>query len=69
MTNKGIPIPYDVADEVTVATILNSRDFLQLELDSDEAWMHDDDIINNKKLIKAMNRILKYFGHEDAALD
>lgn len=69
MTNKGIPIPYDVADEVTVATILNSRDFLQLELDSDEAWMHDDDIINNKKLIKSMNRILKYFGHEDAALD
>jgi hypothetical protein len=37
-----------------------------LKAQSCEAWMHEDDVKDNKKLIKAYKTILKYYGvHND----
>jgi hypothetical protein len=45
---------------------MEHRDFLREELLAEEGgnWLHPDDIINHRKLIKSMSRIIEYFGGE-----
>jgi hypothetical protein len=68
-----LTIPFEVADGLTKTNLIESRNYLQSELDQWEAnpkddnnptgyWLHPDDVVNNMKLIKAMNLVIKYYG-------
>jgi len=70
---KQLTIPYEVADNITLATLLDQRTYLQEELDKWNAnpktdsnptgyWMHPDDVVYNTKLINALNVVINYYG-------
>jgi hypothetical protein len=71
--NTGLTIPHEVSDGITLATLIEGRDYLQSELDQwnnnpkDESnpsgyWLHPEDVVNNMNLIRAMNTLIKYYG-------
>jgi len=71
----GLNIPYEVAHGITLASLIDSRDYLQSELDQwhanpkdelnpDGYWLHPEDVVNNMKYIRAMNLLIGYFGGE-----
>jgi len=71
---KELTIPFEVADGITKANLIESRRYLQSELDQWEAnprddnnptgyWLHPEDVVLNKKLIKAMDLLINnYYG-------
>jgi hypothetical protein len=70
---KGLEISWEVANGITVATLIDWRDYLQSELDQWEAnpkdelnpdgyWMHPEDVVGNKQYIRALNLIIPAFG-------
>lgn len=69
----GLTIPHEVSDGITLATLIDSRNYLQSELDQwtanpkDETnptgyWLHPEDVVNNMKYIRAMDTLIGYFG-------
>jgi len=71
----GLTIPYEVAHGITLNSLIDSRDYLQSELDKwkenpkdelnpDGYWLHPEDVVNNMKYIRAMNLLIEYFGGE-----
>lgn len=69
----GLVIPHEVSDGITLTTLIESRDYLQSELDQwtanpkDEmnpggVWMHPEDVVNNMKYIRAMDILIGYYG-------
>jgi hypothetical protein len=62
-----ITISNEVADEITMANLINARSNLRMQLE-DHAdgllWMHEEDIRMHKKLIKYMSKLIEYYGGE-----
>jgi hypothetical protein len=69
----GLSIPYEVGHGITLAALIDSRDYLQSELEQwqenpkdelnpDGYWMHPEDVVYNTELISAMNVVIKYYG-------
>ena len=63
----------DTADLITLGNLKRQRKFLKQELkrwkknpktdqNPNGYWMHDDDVINSAKLIKALDKIIAYYG-------
>jgi hypothetical protein len=73
---KELTIPFEVADGITKANLIEARNYLKNELEQYHAdprddldpdggyWLHPDDIVKNGKLIRAMDLIINYFGGE-----
>jgi hypothetical protein len=71
---KELSIPFEVADGITKANLIEARRYLQSELDQWEAnprddnnptgyWLHPEDVVLNTKLIKAMDLLINnYYG-------
>lgn len=71
---KDLTIPFEVADGITKANLIEACRYLQSELDQWEAnpkdennptgyWLHPEDVVLNKKLIKAMDLLINnYYG-------
>lgn len=70
---KQLTIPYEVSDGITLATLIDAREYLQSELaewtqnpksedNPDGYWMHAEDVVYNTQLINAMNVVIKYYG-------
>ena len=70
-----LTIPFEVADGITKANLIDARDYLKSELahwaenPKDDAnptgyWLHPDDVVNNGKLIRALDLIIDYYGGE-----
>ena len=53
-------------DEIIISQLVEHREMLCGELAREEegGWMHPDDVINHKKLVKSMSRIIEYYGGE-----
>jgi hypothetical protein len=73
--SKELTLPFEVADGITKANLIDARDYLQSELDQwhanpktednpDGYWLHPEDLTNNYKLIAAMNLLIGYYGGE-----
>ena len=71
----NLSIPFEVADGITKANLIDGRKYLQSELDQWHAnpktednptgyWIHPEDIANNYNLIRAMNLLINYYGGE-----
>jgi hypothetical protein len=70
-----LEIPYEVADGITKASLIDARNYLQSELDQwnanpktednpDGYWLHPEDVVKNMALIRAMNLLIGYYGGE-----
>lgn len=70
---QGMTIPWEVADQITLASLKNHRDYLKSELkqwrknpktdtNPDGYWLHPEDVVNNEHLINHMNVIINYYG-------
>lgn len=73
MKKPKFKIPQEAADSITVANLVEWRDYLQSELekwgenpkDDDNItgyWLHPDDVVLNEKYIRACNLIIGAFG-------
>lgn len=62
--SKGFEIDWETADRITLLNLKNHRDYLFTELEDYKLghFLHPDDVINNKKLIKSLDKIINYFG-------
>lgn len=70
---KKLEIDFETADKITVLNLLEYRKYLQKELDQWRAnprtennptgyWLHDEDVVNNIKVIDALGVVLKQYG-------
>ena len=64
MENSGLRISYETADAITLDNLKDAIAYLQRELEEHEEgqWLHPEDVVKNKQLIKAMDEIIAYFG-------
>lgn len=62
--NNGMYIDYETADRITVASLKDTRDFVQSELDEfgKGKYLHADDVVYNQKFLEAVDVVLKYYG-------
>lgn len=64
--NKGLTIPFEVADGITLATLQDQHSYLKEELRAhleDGQYLHKEDAYNSQfKLIPALELIIDYFG-------
>lgn len=64
--NKGLSIPFEVADGITLATLQEQYAYLKEELRAhveDGQYLHKDDAYNSQfKLLPALEVLIEYFG-------
>lgn len=64
--NKGLTIPFEVADGITLATLQDQLSYLKEELRAhleDGKYLHKEDAYNSQfKLIPALELLIDYFG-------
>lgn len=69
----GFTIPWETADQITLASLINHRDILKTELkqwkknprtDTNPGgyWLHPEDVVRNTELIKYFDGLIKYYG-------
>jgi hypothetical protein len=70
---KGIELPVEVADQITLASLLDHRKYLKSELkqwkknprtDTNPGgyWLHPEDVVKNTELVKYFDELIKYYG-------
>jgi hypothetical protein len=70
---QGLTLPWEVADQITLVSLKNHRDYLKSELrkwrknpktdtNPDGYWLHPEDVVNNEHLINHMTVIINYSG-------
>ncbi|NBQ48314.1 MAG: hypothetical protein EBU33_07660 [Sphingobacteriia bacterium] len=69
---KKLEIPFEFADEITKANLIDARNTIKSDLEkwnasprSDELinfYMHPDDLIYNERLFRALDVVIDYFG-------
>ena len=70
---QGLTLSWETADQITLASLTNHRDYLKSELkqwkknpktDSNPEgyWMHPEDVSKNQILIHHMDAIIDYYG-------
>jgi len=65
--NKGLEIPYDGADMITLSSLKDQRRYLKEEtrLHLEEGqWLHPEDLGKNFQLIHALELLIPYYGGE-----
>jgi hypothetical protein len=73
--SNGLVIPHEVSDGITLATLQDTRDMLQSELDQWNAnpktddnpsgyWLHPEDVVGHMHLIRALKILIEYYGGE-----
>lgn len=72
---KKIELDGEAADRITVLNLKDYRAYLKKELkewkknprsdsNPDGYWLHPDDVVNNTRVIEALNIVIKQFGEE-----
>ena len=61
---KGLEIDFDTADRITLITLKEQRGYLKKELSKFKKgeYLHPEDVVNNTRLIEALNLVIKYYG-------
>ena len=65
-----LSIHYEVADAITLANLIEARNYLLTELENHlegsvyGAFLHKEDVRKNKKLVKYMTKLIEYYGGE-----
>jgi len=62
---KGLEIDFETADRITLLCLKEQLDYLKDELRQhqyENQYMHPEDVVNNVKLIPALELIINHFG-------
>ena len=61
---KGLEIDFDTADRITVITLKEQRKYLKKELAQFKkgAYLHPEDVVNNTRLVQALDLVIDYYG-------
>ena len=61
---KGLEIDFETADRITLITLKEQRKYLKKELSDFKkgSYLHPEDVVNNTRLVQAMDQIIKYYG-------
>jgi hypothetical protein len=64
MSRGKLEIDFDTADRITVITLKEQRKYLKKELSNFKKgeYLHPDDVVNNTRLVQAMDMVIKYYG-------
>ena len=66
ITKDGLIVPFDVADTITLENLKQALDRIRQEMSEYEKgeWVHPDDVVLNRELIPALERVIWYYGGE-----
>ena len=61
---KGLEIDFETADRITLITLKEQRKYLKKELADFKKgkWLHPEDVVNNTRMIQALDQVIKYYG-------
>ena len=61
---KGLEIDFDTADRITLITLKEQRRYLKKELADFKkgGYLHPEDVVNNTRLVQAIDDVIKYYG-------
>ena len=61
---KGLEIDFDTADRITLITLKEQRRYLKKELADFKkgGYLHPEDVVNNTRLVQALDDVIKYYG-------
>jgi hypothetical protein len=70
---KGLELPFEIADAITVATLKEQRNYLKSELkqwkknprtdvNPSGYWLHPEDVSGNEIMIHHLDAVIKYYG-------
>ena len=62
--SKKLEIDFETADRITVLTLKEQRRYLKKELADFKkgGYLHPEDVVNNTRLVQAMDDVIKYYG-------
>ena len=62
--SKKLEIDFETADRITLITLKEQRKYLKKELARFEKgeWLHPEDVVNNTRMIQALDQVIKYYG-------
>jgi len=61
---NGLTIDYDTADRITLLVLHDQLKCLRKELEDfkEGKWLHPEDVVNNAKIIAALELLIPYYG-------
>jgi hypothetical protein len=61
---KGLEIDYETADRITLLSLQDQLKYLRKELEDykEGKWLHPEDVVNNAKIIGALELLIPYYG-------
>ena len=61
---RGLEIDYDTADRITLLVLKDQLNYLRKELEDfkEGKWLHPEDVVNNSKIIAALELLIPYYG-------
>ena len=64
MSKGKLEIDFETADRITVLTLKNQRRYLKKELAQFKKgeYLHPEDVVNNTRVVQALDVIIKHFG-------
>ena len=62
--SRGITLDFDTADRITLLVLQDQLKYLRKELEDYEEgkWLHPEDVVNNAKIIAALELLIPYYG-------
>lgn len=62
--SKKLEIDFETADRIAVITMKEQRKYLKKELADFKKgkYLHPEDVVNNTRVIQALDVVIKYFG-------
>jgi hypothetical protein len=64
VSKRKLEIDVETADRITVISLKEQRGYLKKELKRFEKgeYLHPEDVVNNTRMIQALDQIIKYYG-------
>ena len=64
MTRGKLELDFETADRITVITLKEQRKYLKKELAQSKKgqYLHPDDVVNNTRVVQALDIVIKHFG-------
>lgn len=64
MSQGKLEIDFETADRITVITLKEQRKYLKKELAQFKKgeYLHPEDVVNNTRVVQALDVVIKHFG-------
>ncbi len=64
MSKGKLEIDFETADRIVLLALKEQRKYLKKELAQFKKgeYLHPDDVVNNTRLVQAMDMVIKYYG-------